>query len=59
MAADSLFSASRFAGHAQLGQSAKSPAFLSLPWILALAISAMPLATVWALSVGAYLVHAI
>ena len=59
MAADSLFSASRFAGHAQHGQSAASLAFLSLPWMLEIAISSMPLVSLWALNVGAYLVHAI
>src|ERR1019366_3293909 len=58
MVADSLFSASRFAGHAQQGQSAESLAFLSLPWMLQIAIASMPLATLWALNVGAYLVHA-
>jgi Fe-S oxidoreductase len=59
MAADSLFSATRFAGLAQQGQSAESPAFLSLPWLLEIAIASMPLATLWALNVAAYLVHAI
>jgi len=59
MVADSLFSATRFAGHAQQGQSAESLAFLSLPWMLQIAIASMPLATLRALNVGAYLVHAI
>ncbi len=52
MVADSLFSASRFAGHAQQGQSAETPAFLSLPWMLEIAIASMPLATLWALNVA-------
>lgn len=59
MVADSLFSASRSAGHAQQGQSAESLAFLSLPWMLQVAIASMPLAKLWALNTGAYLVHAI
>lgn len=59
MVADSLFSASHFAGHAQQGQSAESLAFLSLPCMLEIAIASMPLATLWSLNVGAYLVHAI
>jgi Fe-S oxidoreductase len=59
MVADSLFSASRSAGHAQQGQSAESLAFLSLPWMLQIAIASMPLTKLWALNMGAYLVHAI
>ena len=59
MVADSLFSASHFAGHAQQGQSTESLAFLSLPWMLEIAIASMPLATLWSLNVGAYLVHAV
>ena len=45
MVADSLFAASRFAGHAQQGQPAESLAVLSLPWMLQIAIGSMPLAT--------------
>ena len=59
MVADSLFSASRFAGMAQQGQSAESPAFLSLPWLIENAIASLPRATLWGLNVGAYLVHAV
>ncbi len=59
MVADSLFSASRFAGHAQQGQPVESLAFLSLPWMLQALLSSMPLATLWGLNVGAYLVHEI
>ena len=59
MVADSLFSASRFAGHAQQGQPVEALAFLSLPWMLQTAIGSVSLATLWGLNVGAYLVHEI
>ena len=57
MVADSLFSASNVAGHAQRGQSAEALATLSLPWLFQIAFGSMPLATLWVLNVTAYLVH--
>jgi len=57
MVADSLFSASNVAGHAQRGQPAEALAALSLPWLFQIAIGSMPLATLWVVNVTAYLVH--
>ncbi len=57
MAADSLFAASKAAGHVQQGQPAEALAVLSLPWILQGLIASAPLATVATLNVSAYLVH--
>ncbi len=57
MAADSLFAASRSAGHLQQGQPAETLAAFSLPWMLQTAISSMPLATLRGVNIGAYLVH--
>jgi hypothetical protein len=57
MVADSLFSASNVAGHVQRGQPAEALAILSLPWMIRMAIGSMPLATLWALNVGGYLLH--
>ncbi len=57
MLADSLFSATRFAGHAQRGQTVEALADFSLPWALHLLISSKSLATLWGLNVTAYLVH--
>jgi Fe-S oxidoreductase len=59
MVADSLFAASRSAGHLQQGQPAEALAALSLPWMLQIAIGSMPLATLREFNVGAYLVHEI
>jgi Fe-S oxidoreductase len=59
MVADSLFAASRFAGLMQQGQPAEKLAAFSLPWMLQMAIGSLPLATLWGLNVGAYLVHEI
>jgi Fe-S oxidoreductase len=59
MVADSLFAASRFAGLVQHGQPAETPAAFSLPWMLQMAIGSLPLATLWGLNVGAYLIHEI
>ena len=59
MVADSLFAASQAAGHALQGQPAEDLAFLSLPWLLKVALSSTPLATLWAVNVTAYLVHAV
>jgi Fe-S oxidoreductase len=57
MVADSLFAASQAAGHTLRGQPAEALAFLSMPWMLKLALGSMPLATLWAVNVTAYLVH--
>ena len=59
MVADSLFAASRSAGLLQQGRPAESLAAFSLPWMLQMAVGSMPLATLWGLNVGAYLVHEI
>src|SRR5579859_604725 len=59
MVADSLFAASRSAGHLQQGQPAEALAAFSLPWMLQVAIGSMPLATLRGLNIGAYLVHEI
>ena len=59
MVADSLFSASRFAGHVQQGQPVEALAVFSLPWALQILVSSMSLAALWGLNVGAYLVHEI
>ena len=59
MVADSLFAASRSAGHLQQGQPAETLAAFSLPWVLQSWIGSMSLATLWGLNVGAYLVHEI
>jgi len=57
MVADSVFSASNAAGHAQQGQPAEALTFLSLPWMFQAGFASMPLATLWGFNVGAYLVH--
>ncbi len=59
MVADSLFAASNAASHTQRGQPAEVLATLSLPWMLQIVVGSMPLATLWALNVGAYLTHEI
>jgi len=59
MVADSLFAASRAAGHAQQGQPVETLAVLSLPWALQIFVGSMSLATLWSLNVGTYLVHEI
>ena len=59
MVADSLFAASNAAGHAQQGRPVEVLASLSLPWMLQRAIASLPLATLWGLNVGSYLVHEI
>jgi Fe-S oxidoreductase len=59
MVADSLFAASRSAGHLQQGQPAEALAAFSLPWMLQTLVISMPLATLRGLNVGAYLVHEI
>ena len=59
MVADSLFAASQAAGHALQGKPSEALAFLSLPWLLKVALSSTPLATLWAVNVTAYLVHAV
>jgi len=59
MVADSLFAASQAAGEAQQGKPSEALAILSLPWIFQAVIGSMPIATLWALNVSAYLVHAV
>jgi Fe-S oxidoreductase len=59
MVADSLFAASRFAGLVRQGRPAETLAAFSLPWMLQMAVGSRPLATLWGLNVGAYLVHEI
>lgn len=59
MVADSLIAASRSAGHLQQGQPAETLAAFSLPWLLQMAVASLPLATLWGLNLGAYLVHEI
>ncbi len=57
MVADSLFAASDAAGRAQQGQPVEALAILSLPWMLKIAIGSMPLASLWGINAGAYLLH--
>ena len=57
MVADSLFAASKAAGHAQQGQSVEALAVLSLAWVFQIAIGSMSLATLRVLNVTAYLLH--
>jgi Fe-S oxidoreductase len=57
MVADSLFSASTAAGHAQRGQQGEALAILSLPWVFRIVIGSMSLATLGGLNIGAYLLH--
>ena len=57
MAADSLFEASRAAGHAQQGQTVEFLAAFSLPWVLKNALLSTPLAALQNLHLGAYLTH--
>ena len=57
MVADSLFSATRFAGHVHNGEIAETLAIYSLPWMLATLVGSTSLAMLWFLNVTAYLVH--
>ena len=57
MFADSLFSATRFAGHAYSGETVESLAIYSMPRALAMLVGSTSLATLWFLNVTAYLVH--
>ncbi|MBZ5685268.1 MAG: (Fe-S)-binding protein [Acidobacteriia bacterium] len=57
MVADSLFAASKAAGHTLQGQPSETLAVLSLPWIFKIVVGSMPLATLWVINVTAYLVH--
>jgi Fe-S oxidoreductase len=57
MVADSLLAASRTAGHALQGQPAEALAFLSMPWVLKIALGSLPLAALGTVNVTAYLVH--
>ena len=55
MVADSLFAASKAAGHTLQGQPSETLAVLSLPWIFKIVVGSMPLATLWVINVTAYL----
>jgi len=57
MVADSLFAASKPAGHALQSQPAEALAFLSLPWMLQIVVGSASLTTLWVVNVSAYLVH--
>jgi Fe-S oxidoreductase len=57
MLADSLFEASKAAAQVQQGQPTEFLALLSLPWVLKIALSATPVATLQSLHLGSYLVH--
>jgi len=57
MVADSLFAASKAAGHALQGQPVEALAVLSLPWMLQILVGSSSLATLWVVNVSAYLVH--
>ena len=57
MVADSLFAASNAADHARQGQTVEALAVLSLPWMFKVLLGSIPLTTLWAVNVTAYLVH--
>ena len=59
MAADSLFSAAVSAGQLSADRSAEGLAFLSLPWILQLALDSASLAAIGKVCLAAYLAHAV
>jgi Fe-S oxidoreductase len=59
MVADSLFSATRVAGLTQHGQAVEALALFSLPWALQILVGSASLATLGAVNITAYLVHAI
>lgn len=58
MLADSFFAASEVAARVQNGESSRL-AVLSLPWALQVMVGAASLATLWAVNVTAYIVHAV
>ena len=57
MVADSLFAASAAAAHSRHDESMETLAVLSLPWMFKVLLASMPLATLRALNITAYLVH--
>lgn len=57
MAADGLFSAASAAGQFQVGEAGEHLAFLSLPWLLQIALASASLATIGKFCFGAYVVH--
>ncbi|HEV3510137.1 MAG TPA: (Fe-S)-binding protein [Candidatus Sulfotelmatobacter sp.] len=57
MVADSLFAASKAAGHLPPGQRPETLAILSLPWMFGIIFSSMPMATIPGVNAGAYLLH--
>lgn len=59
MAADSLFSAAAASGQIGAAAPAEGLAFLSLPWILQLALDSVSLAAIGKICFAAYLVHAV
>jgi heterodisulfide reductase subunit C len=59
MVADSLFEAGKIAAEVRLGDTARSLAPLSLPWLFHQALGSVPLAALRNLYVGSYLLHAL
>jgi Fe-S oxidoreductase len=59
MVADSLFAAGNAAARILHGEPVEALAVLSLPWMFKMAIGSMPLASLWGLNVGVYLLHEI
>jgi len=57
MVADSLFAASKAAGHVLQGQQVETLAVVSLPWTLQIIVGSSSLATLWVVNVSAYLLH--
>jgi Fe-S oxidoreductase len=57
MVADSLFAAAKASGQLQQGQPVEALAVLSLPWMLQVALTSLPLPTLGSLYFAAYLVH--
>ena len=57
MGADSLFEATKAAAEVQQAQVVELPAMLSLAWMLQNALAAAPLAVLWNLHLGGYLLH--
>ncbi len=58
MLADSLFAASESAGRSRTDEPMHL-AVLSLPWLLQIALGSSSMATLWAVNVTAYMVHAV
>jgi Fe-S oxidoreductase len=57
MLADSLFEATKAAGHAQQGQPVELATILSLPWVFKTALASTSLPLLGNLTFGAYLLH--